>query len=478
MKFRILLGIILLASVNKLNAQVSVDTTMPIEDLVNEVLLGEGMIATNITYNGIPAAGLINPAIGSFLIENSAFPLSQGVAMATGFISEIGSNEGVGFGNSGISNDPDLVSISGQNVNDCAILEFDFVATTDTFLIDFVFSSHEYPQFTCNNVNDAFGIFISGPGIDGPFSGGAENIALIPNSNVPVSINTINGGAPSGGSNEDNCLNVNPNYVEDAIYFINNFPQPENGISIPGHTHRFTAFTQLMVGESYHFKFGIGDAIDAFFDSYVFMRRGSASDGIDLNETTFDVSTEGINVDPEGIFISGNFNYFVSEPMTQISENIYQFTTELPEYVNVTYKFFNGSGPNSSEVIVGDCGILGYMPDVNRHFVTNGQDIILDPVCFGTCEVCNEILSTEDEAEESLGVFPNPSQGQLQIVAPNDGFARVQVFNILGSMVYDERVFLNAGTNFEFELEERGLYKVNLSFDGNTGGYSSTVIVE
>ncbi|MEM9051141.1 MAG: choice-of-anchor L domain-containing protein [Bacteroidota bacterium] len=474
-KILVLSYIFLFASIFPLNAQVSVDTTMTIEDLVNDVLLGEGMTATNITYNGQPAAGLVNPAIGTFTVENSAFPIADGVVMATGPAVQISNENPWMPGFSGAQDDPDLVSITGFNMNDCAILEFDFVASTDTFLIDYIFSSIEYPGFTCSIFNDAFGIFLSGPGIDGPFTNGAENFALIPNTDIPVAINTVNSGV-SSSFEELECLNANPNYVEDAIYFFNNEPQLENSISHPGHTHMFTAFAQLQVGETYHFKFAIGDASDSALDSGVMMRKGSAGSGVDYSGITIDVNTEGIDVEADGIFIAGTFNFFQPEPMTQVSENVYRYTTNQPAFVNLTYKFFNGEGSNAAELVPENCSVNGLMPDGSRHIVTTGEAMVLDPVCFGTCDICNEILSTEEKVQERLKVFPNPSQGRLQILAPNDGFARIQVFNILGSVVYDERVFLTAGTNFEFELEERGLYKVNLSFDDE--GYSSTVIVE
>jgi len=457
-------------------AQVSVDTTMTIEDLVNDVLLGEGMTATNITYNGIPAENLTNPAIGNFAIENSAFPIAEGIVMATGLATQM--IDGNGFGNNlnGVQDDPDLVSITGFNMNDCAVLEFDFVATTDTFLIDYVFASIEYPGFTCSIFNDAFGIFLSGPGIDGPFSGGAQNFALIPNTTIPVAINTVNSGFPSG-FDETECLAANPNFVEDSIYFFDNEPQLENSISMPGHTHMFTAFAQLQIGETYHFKFAIGDATDFALDSSVLMRKGSAGNGTNYSGITIDVNTEGTDVDPEGIFIAGTFNYFQPEPMIQVSDNIYRFTTSQPEYINLTYKFFNGEGSNAAELIPENCSVNGLMPDGSRHIVTIGEEMILDPVCFGTCDICTELLTTEDQAKDRLKVFPNPSSGQFQIISPNHGFARIEVFNIVGSKVFNERVFLSSDTNFSFELKERGLYKVNLTFENGSPGYSSTVIV-
>ncbi|MEM9051659.1 MAG: choice-of-anchor L domain-containing protein, partial [Bacteroidota bacterium] len=315
--------------------------------------------------------------------------------------------------------------------------------------------------------------YISGPGIFGPFSNDAVNIATIPGTDIPVGVNSINSGFPQ---NNFNCLDVNPNYEEDSFYFVNNIPQVSNSIAHAGHTVSFNADVVLQIGEEYHFKFGIANAADNLFQSAAILRRESVSTEGESGLLELEVNTEDIVVAEEGIYVVGNFNYFTPEPLTQVSENIYRYTSRMVPYTNVVYRFLNGSDLSSKEFIPGSCSIEGPLLNDYRHLELSGTNVVLEPVCFGTCQVCYDPLKADVTDLTKLKVFPNPSQGQLQIVAPKDGFARLQVFNILGSVVYDERVFLNTGTNYEFELEERGLYKVNLSFDD--GGYSSTVIVE
>src|SRR5690606_15969665 len=97
--------------------------------------------------------------------------------------------------NPNIQTDSDLQAISGMNIHNAAILEFDFVPNGDSLVFRYVFASDEYPSFTCSNYNDAFGFFISGPGITGPFTNNAINIALIPGTNTPVAVNTVNSGS-------------------------------------------------------------------------------------------------------------------------------------------------------------------------------------------------------------------------------------------------------------------------------------------
>jgi hypothetical protein len=448
-----------------IQAQISVNTSSTPEELVNNLLLGEGITATNITFNGEPANQL-NPQIGSFFADSSAFPIAQGIVMGTGEATGIAGLPESIFDNT-LTNDPDLMAISGFNVNNCAILEFDFVATTDTFLIDYIFGSTEYPAFTCTVFNDAFGIFLSGPGIDGAFTNNAKNIALIPNSTTPVSINSVNGGTPTGAGTEENCLNANPNYVADSIYFFNNNPVLENSIAYPGHTHMFTAFSLVQPGETYHFKFAIGNSSDQALQSAVMMRVGSAGSGLMQNELEFEVNTQGIDVAPEGIYIAGTFNYFIPEPMEEIADDIYAFSAKVAPSVNVTYKFFNGTGPDAAEIVPEECSINGVMPDGNRHITMPATDFVAETVCFGTCEVCEGVLSTDEEINTELKVYPNPSpDGIFQIKSPVDGVARIQVFDMQGKMVIYTRTYLNSGTSFAIELPEAGLFKLRLFYEG------------
>ncbi|HKL40727.1 MAG TPA: choice-of-anchor L domain-containing protein [Cryomorphaceae bacterium] len=457
-------------------AQVSVQDSLSVEYYVNEVLLGGGISASNITFNG-QAADSVFSQIASFTADSSAFPIAEGVVLSTGLPIGIAGGNDFPVENT-IQDDPDLVAISGvSSMNNCAILEFDFVAETDTFLIDYVFASTEYPAFTCSQFNDAFGIFLSGPGISGPFTDAAENIALIPGTDIPVAINTVNSGEMTGVFAEP-CLDANPNFVEDSIYFFDNNPQLENSIAYPGHTHMLTASAVLDAGSVYHFKFAIGNAVDIIFQSAVMMRKGSVSSGLVTSELQVEVDTEGFDIAEEGVYIAGTFNYFIPEPMEQIATDLYRFSVEQPSNVNVTYKFFNGSSPNAAELVPDSCSIDGLMSGGNRFVSMGSEPITLASVCFGACGDCLSPLFTEEESSTKLGIYPNPSEGQFQIVPPADGFARIQAFDVQGRMVIDTRVYVKAGNPVAVELPAQGLFKIRLAYDENSAGrVSGTVVV-
>jgi hypothetical protein len=229
--------------------------------IVQNVLLGPGVSASNFVFNGDA------DQLGTFDCVNCNVGITTGVVMCTGTVSEVaGPNNNGGFwlggGNAGAS-DPDLDMIAGPfGTNDRAGLEFDFVPTGDSIKFDFVFGSDEYLEFV-NSINDVFGFFLSGPGIAGPYSGGAENIALVPGTSMAVSINNVNNV-------------VNPAYYIDngngsvAPYNIDPYY-----IQFDGFTAVLTAKAQVICGQTYHIKLVIADYSDTILDSGVFIAAGS-----------------------------------------------------------------------------------------------------------------------------------------------------------------------------------------------------------
>lgn len=267
-------------------AQLVVDQSMTPEQLVQNVLLGGGVSISNITFNGGVATDLEEQA-GSFQAPAiSNLGLVSGVILSTGSVAttdpanfEFGADGAAeDFASSQMmgSSDADLEQLSGQEIHDVSILEFDFVPTGDSLKFRYVFGSEEYPSFTCSDYNDAFGFFLSGPGFAGPFSNGAVNIALVPGTNVPVSINTLNSGVSSTGDETD-CVAADPNWQSNSQYFVDNASQTGTIVTYDGFTVVLTAFALVQCGEQYHIKLAIGDGFDESLDSGVFLEAGSFS---------------------------------------------------------------------------------------------------------------------------------------------------------------------------------------------------------
>ena len=180
--FKHSVAFIFLTITSGIYAQINVTQTQTPEQLVNNVLTGNGVIISNVTYNySAPDAQNTQTTIGYFDNNGTGFPIPEGVIMGTGDVSlAIGPNDsGSETDNNGVANpdpsDPDLAAIGTAIINNECILEFDFVPSGDTIVFNYIFASEEFPEFSPSSYNDAFGFFISGPGFAGPYTNGAEN---------------------------------------------------------------------------------------------------------------------------------------------------------------------------------------------------------------------------------------------------------------------------------------------------------------
>ncbi|MCB0409354.1 MAG: gliding motility-associated C-terminal domain-containing protein [Flavobacteriales bacterium] len=272
-KFIGLLSIILISFTTKAQLVVSTGTMTPTQ-YVQNILVGNGVVVSNVTFVGDP------DQIGEFDATNTTpfVGISNGLVLATGSVGvAVGPNNtgsaSTGGGNMGL-NDPDLDILEGSaGTNDVAVLEFDFIPSGDSISFNFVFGSEEYPEYV-NSINDVFGFFLSGPGINGTFSNNAENIALIPGTSTEISINTVNSGS-------------NPSY-----YVDNTINTGAGSIQFDGYTTVITVKAQVQCNQTYHIKIAIGDASDTSWDSGVFLEAGSFNSAVvlvDVSVPTLDV---------------------------------------------------------------------------------------------------------------------------------------------------------------------------------------------
>jgi gliding motility-associated-like protein len=290
-----ILTLLIAVSQTVTNAQLVVNnTTLTPAQLVQNVLLGTGVTVSNITYNGSAVnANTVQNSAGAFNGSSSNVGLTSGVILGSGDVQVAeGPNNNTGASLGGgfiLGTDPDLAAITPNQIYDEAILEFDFVPQGDSIKFRYVFASEEYDEYVCGTVNDAFGFFISGPGFAGPFSNGGMNIALIPGTSTPVSINTVNLGVSGTNGIATNCTAIDPNWASYNIYYTQNTQQT---IQYDGKTVVLTAYAAVQCGQTYHIKLAIGDAGDGAWDSGVFLEGGSfSSDAVQVNVTTVNGDT-------------------------------------------------------------------------------------------------------------------------------------------------------------------------------------------
>lgn len=238
-------------------------------------LVGEGVTISNVTFTGNSLMAAKFKNIGGLTNINidSGIVLTTGRAK-TGTGSDQDGVDGDGTtaassvnasGEWNLPGDDDLAAAIGadpDDLNDACVLEFDFIPSGDSVKFRYVFSSEEYYEgFVCD-YNDAFAFFISGPGITG-----MKNIALVPGTNIPVSIINVNNVTVSPA----NCPNNTSYYVDNTSnrYFTHE-----------GHTRVLTAYSAVQPCNVYHLKLVVSDNMDARYDTGVFLEAKSLSSNI------------------------------------------------------------------------------------------------------------------------------------------------------------------------------------------------------
>ncbi len=251
------------------------------ENLITNIFLGDGVEVIDVQYEGDGAS------VGFFKNGQDEIGIDRGIVMSTGRVVTQGGQIGVDSpgssqASSGVNSsadDVDLQSIASPNdINDVTKYTITFIPISDTLRFNYVFGSEEYPEFACTNYNDIFGFFISGPGINGPFENNGQNIALIPGTNLPVTINNINSGTPgASGGTVANCTPPNGSLAFSQYYNSNN---PSNNLPVyDGFTNVLTAEAVVVPCSTYTIKLVISDVFDAVYDSGVFLEAKSFGTG-------------------------------------------------------------------------------------------------------------------------------------------------------------------------------------------------------
>ncbi len=125
-----------------LNAQLNVDISYTAFDLVQNILIGQGVTVTNVQFTG-------DNAQKSYFYGTTNIGFTDGILLTTG-----GATVAIGPNTTGSANvavntagDADLENIINYATNDASVLEFDFIPQADTISFNYVFASEEYPEF-------------------------------------------------------------------------------------------------------------------------------------------------------------------------------------------------------------------------------------------------------------------------------------------------------------------------------------------
>ncbi|MBN8702520.1 MAG: choice-of-anchor L domain-containing protein [Bacteroidetes bacterium] len=332
--------------------------------LVNNVLLGNGVTVSNITYNGDPQA------IGFFKGATSNIGLDSGIIMTTGVIQDApGPNSMFGASTSHYtSGDPDLDILAGLTTYDAAIIEFDFIPKSDTVQFRYVFASEEYMEFVnpLFPINDAFAFIITGVTVAMP----ASNIALIPGTTTPININNIN-------------LNNYPNFYVDNGDGWGTGTAPDGlTVNYDGFTKVFTAIAAVQCGETYHIKLAIADGSDWSYDSGVFIEAGSFSSKsvVSIKSDLFQGAAQDQNTVYEN---NGSINICFDRGTKNISKReAFKYTLSGTAENGVDYVYL----PDSLIFQAGEDSVCITIQAITDNIVECKEDIHFDINEIGACD--------------------------------------------------------------------------------------------
>ena len=285
--------ILLFCCIRPLSAQLTVVPSGNGTQLA-QLIAGSGVQVSNVTFScGANGAGTFSQN-GTNLNIPSGVVITSGNAAAT--IGNVGSFAST---DNAAGTDANLSAIAAAAVQDVCRLEFDFVPIGNAIQFSYVWGSEEYPEWVNSGYNDAFGFFVTGP-IPGGGSYNGVNIALIPNTNTPVTIDNVN-----AGSNNQ--------------YFINNQTINNPFISYDGMTTVLTATLFVVPCATYRLKLAVGDVGDGIYDSGIFLASNSlTSSGSTVSSQ---VNTSGFSSTFEGC-VNGQFNFTLpSAPFTSTALN-------------------------------------------------------------------------------------------------------------------------------------------------------------
>ncbi|GAB5416790.1 MAG: hypothetical protein Crog4KO_22790 [Crocinitomicaceae bacterium] len=318
------------------NAQLTVNNGFTAQQLGNN-LAGNNVNVFNASITGTP------DQYGTFQFTGNGLGLNSGVILSTGDIQDaIGpNNSGNTSSNQGGGGDADLSALAGFNTNDAVVFEFDFEVQGDEIEFNFTFLSEEYNEFVGSNFNDVFAFYISGPGIVGQ-----ENLAVVPGTTTPVTINTINNGS----------------FFQ---YYTDN---TNNAVDI-----EFDGFTTLMTAARdslqqcgiYTLSLRIADGSDSAYDSAVLLQENSlVQSNISASSTTF----SGNNTALEGC-IDASFTFQLDSALVNdvnIPIGIGGTATNGVDYVGIDTLITIPAGQTSATIII----------DAIADGLTEGQEVI------------------------------------------------------------------------------------------------------
>lgn len=265
----------------KISAQnITVDDTKTASDLVKNVLINSSCINTE-TINASGNPGNDGKSYAYFNSGSSNFPFSGGIVLSTSpsknAAGPYNAATSEGSQNENWKGDADLnKALNYDTSTQSTVLEFDFVALTNSISFNYVFASNEYQSYYPCKFSDGFAFLIKEAGSAEEY----KNLAVLPNTTVPVSSTTVHtkiNSVVTPGKTYPGCDALNESY-------FNGYNTGSSPINYAGQTIVMNAQTSVIPNKTYHLKLVIGDDTTRQYNSAVFIEAGSFTSKINFGK--------------------------------------------------------------------------------------------------------------------------------------------------------------------------------------------------
>lgn len=361
--------------------QITVSSSYTAQQLVENILINNPCIqVSNVAVSGGNfTTG--EKSYGYFNANSTILPFQEGVLLTTGKLNNaVGPNSNFSDdgGNMGWNGDSDLnIALNLSNTFNATVLEFDFVSLANTIRFEYIFASEQYlsnPSSNQCNYTDGFAFLLKEA-----TSSTYQNLAVIPNTAIPVKVNTVRG-------NGTICPAANAAYFD--AFNTGSYPT-----TFDGQTKILTAQATITPNTLYHIKLVIADEGNYRYDSGIFLRAGSFDATKYLGENRLLTTNNPLCA-----------NELLTLDATEIGATNYQW------YINGTAI----SGATNPTFTVTQSGIYSVEININTTCTITGQieietapNLVLNQTTFTACDTDNDGIATFNLANIKNQIFTN-----------------------------------------------------------------------
>jgi hypothetical protein len=175
-------------------------------------------------------------------------------------------------------------------------------------------------------------------------------------------------------------------------------------------------------------------------------------------EVTFRVDMANEEISTDGIHLAGTFQGWDPEatPMTNTSEEVYEVVIPILSGTYIEYKFINGNTFEDAELVPEECGVDDGFGGYSRYFTVPDENIVLDDVCFSSCDTCITVGIAERTASVVPAFYPNPARTILHFTHHEQAF-NVSIYSIEGKLLLSTTII---NQSLDISALSRGLYFV------------------